>query len=536
MEIFFNVCYYIMIYNVYLQKRGEQMISKVNSCAISGIDGYIVNVEVDMSNGIPSMDIVGLPDTAVKESKERVKAAVKNCEFSYPQKKIIVNLAPAHTKKEGAYFDLPITAAILISSGQLIADDIDDYVLIGELSLDGSLRSVNGVLPMALAAKEHGVNNIIVPSDNAFEAAVADGLNVYGAKNLTEVVRHLSGEEKLNKVTVNLDEFFNEQIDYIDDFADVKGQAAAKRALEVAAAGGHNLIMIGAPGSGKTMLAKRLVSILPSITFSEALEVTKIYSIAGKLPPNTPIMKSRPFRSPHHTISPQAITGGGAVPKPGEISLAHRGVLFLDEFPEFRKETIDSLRQPLEDGYFTVGRVAGSFTFPSETMLIASMNPCKCGYYGDTSRKCTCLPGQIQKYLSKISGPMLDRFDIHVEVPTVKYSELESSEKAESSAVIRERVNRARSIQLERYKNEKIFSNASLSAASLDVYCPLDENCKTLLRNVFEKLGLSARAHSRIIKVARTIADLDASENIKPNHIAEAIRYRSLDKKFWFNN
>ncbi len=511
------------------------MISKVNSCAISGIDGYIVTVEADMSNGIPSVDIVGLPDAAVKESKERVKAAVKNSGFSYPQKKIIINLAPAHTKKEGAYFDLPITIAILTSSMQLEADDLDDYVFIGELSLDGSLRSVNGVLAMTLAAKEHGVKNIIVPSDNAKEAAVAEGINVFGAENLAEVVSHLSGGEKLERVSIDIDSFFDGVADFDEDFADVKGQAGAKRALEVAAAGGHNLIMIGAPGSGKTMLAKRLVSILPAITFSEALEVTKIYSIAGKLPPNTPIIKSRPFRSPHHTISPQAITGGGAVPKPGEISLAHRGVLFLDEFPEFRKETIDSLRQPLEDGYFTVGRVAGTFTFPSETMLIASMNPCKCGYYGDTTRKCTCLPGQIQKYLSKISGPMLDRFDIHIEVPTVKYSELESTKKAESSKDIRERVNRARNIQLERYKGKNIFSNASLSAKDLDVFCPLDNSCRTLLRNVFEKLGLSARAHSRIIKVARTIADLDESENIKPCHIAEAIQYRSLDKKFWFS-
>lgn len=510
------------------------MTSKVNSAGVFGINGYVVTVEADASNGIPAIDIVGLPDAAVRESKERVKAAIKNSSMRIPQKRIVINLAPANIKKECVYLDLPISIAILASSGQMPPEATEGYMIVGELALDGSIREATGILPMVLCAREMGIKNVIVPVENAREAAVVTGVTVYGARDLAQVAAHLRCEAQIEPTVVDVEEIFVRNSSMIDDFCDVKGQESAKRAIEVAAAGGHNCLMIGSPGSGKTMLAKRISSVLPDLSFEEALEVTKIYSISGHLTNGNSMVTTRPFRSPHHTITAIGMTGGGTIPKPGEMSLAHRGVLFLDEFPEFRKDAIESMRQPLEDGVFTVTRAAGSATFPSSIMLVASMNPCKCGYFGDPVRECTCSPTQIQSYLGKISGPMLDRFDIQVEVPAVKYDDISSDKKGESSERIRERVQRARQIQLERYKSMSIYTNSQLGAAAIEEYCRIDEKGKDLLRKVFETMGLSARAHSRILKVARTVADLEGAQDISVAHLAEAIQYRSLDKKYWF--
>ncbi len=509
------------------------MVSKVKSCGLAGIEGFIIDVEVDLSSGLPAFDIVGLPDAGVKESRERVKAAIKNCGFNMPIKRIVVNMAPADVKKEGSVYDLPIAVALLILSDQLKCADIGDYMLCGELSLDGAVRHINGALPMAVTAREHGIKNIILPLANAKEAAVVDGINVFGARDLYEVVRHLSGEVPLSPISVDLENVFSNKASYMFDFADVKGQDSVKRAVEVAVAGGHNIIMIGSPGSGKSMIAKRIPGILPDLTFAEAIETTKIHSIAGTLPEDVTILTDRPYRSPHHSVSAVGLIGGGTIPKPGEISLAHNGVLFLDELPEFSRQTLEVMRQPLEDGCVTVSRINATYTYPANVLFVASMNPCKCGYFGDRNHRCTCTPNDIARYVGKISGPLLDRIDIHIEVPAVRYDDLQSTERTETSADIKARVDKARKIQTARYAGTGIYSNSQMTAAMIREYCKLTMDARRMLKNAFETLGLSARAHDRILKVARTVADLEGVEQIEFRHIAEAIQYRSLDRKYW---
>ncbi len=509
------------------------MFSKINSIGLSGIDGYNVSVEVDTGNGLPAFDVVGLPDTAVKESRERVRAALKNCGLKFPAKRITVNLAPASIKKAGPIYDLPICIGLLASSEQLNCD-VSEYAFIGEIALSGELRPIDGALPMAIAAFENGIKNIIVPQENAKEAAIVKGLNVYGASSLPQILSHFLTDEKIEKTEIDIESIFNTQAETALDFDDVKGQENVKFALEIAAAGSHNCLLIGSPGSGKSMVSQRLPSILPPLSFEEALEVTKIHSIAGLLPSDTPLITTRPFRNPHHTISANGLSGGGAMPRPGEISLAHNGVLFLDELPEFKNDALEVLSQPLEDGIVTISRVNATLTYPSSVMLIAAMNPCKCGYYGDSTKVCTCSEQQIKNYLGKISGPLLDRIDLHIEVPSVKYKNLTDKTPTEPSSEIRKRVIAARKIQEKRFSGVKgIYCNSQMTPKMVDEFCVLGEDASALLKNAFNSLGLSARAHNRILKVARTIADLKGSENIKKEHIAQAIFYRSLDRKYW---
>lgn len=510
------------------------MITKINSVGLTGIDGFCIRVETDISNGIPAWDVVGIPDMAVKESKERIKSALKNSGLMIPGKKILVNLAPADIRKEGTCLDLPIAIGILTASEQLIIENIESTFFLGELSLDGCLRDIRGALPMAITAYQNGAKRIFLPKQNAKEAAVVDGLEVYGVDSIIDIIGHFTGENLISPTMVDTDGLFSAALDTALDFSDVKGQDSAKRALEIAAAGSHNILMIGPPGSGKTMLAQRIPSILPSMTFDEALDVTKVHSIAGHLPKGLPMVVNRPFRSPHHTVSAVGLTGGGTgVPKPGEISLAHHGILFLDELPEFRKDALEVMRQTLEDGTVTITRAGGTFSYPCNIMLVASMNPCPCGYYGDKKHDCSCTPQRIQKYLAKVSGPLLDRIDLHIEVPAVDYEDLGRRSTAEKSAEIKKRVDKAREIQTKRYRGTGIYSNSRLTAAMIDEYCVLDDESRDLLKGAFEALGLSARAHSRILKVSRTIADLGGREKIAKQDIAEAIRYRSLDRKFW---
>jgi len=508
------------------------MLSKIKSCGLNGIDGYVVEVESYISNGMPGFEIVGLGDVAVKESKERVKAAIKNSGFEFTFKRITVNLAPANQRKEGSTYDLAIALGILTATEQLKSEIIDKCMFIGELSLDGNIKPVTGVLPMAICALQQGFDAIVLPRMNADEAAVVKGLKVIPAENLSEVVSFLSGGIEIKSYSIDIDSLFRYQGSQDIDFSDVKGQENVKRALEVAASGSHNCLIIGSPGSGKSMLAKRLPTILPEMTFEEALEVTKVHSIAGLLPHKTSLITKRPFRSPHHTISVAGLIGGGKYPKPGEISLAHNGVLFLDEVTEFNSAVLEVLRQPLEDGVVHISRLNAALTYPANITLICAANPCKCGNLFELEKECTCTPKQVEQYLGKLSGPLLDRIDIHIEVSSVKYSELSEAKPGESSALIRERVNRTRKIQAERYKNLGIYSNSQLSPSMLSKYCRLDYKCRAMLEEAFEKLNLSARAYNRILKVARTIADMEASPDIKPHHLAEAIQYRSLDRRF----
>ncbi len=508
------------------------MLAKIFSMSLLGIDAFQITIEADISEMLPSFTIVGLPDGAVRESRERVMSAIKNCGFEFPSRKVTINMAPADIRKEGSAYDLPIALGLLIASGQIVVSKTDPYCIIGELSLDGSVKSVKGILPMTLAAREKGFSGVILPKDSAREASVAEGVSVYPVDNLLNAVQFLEGHTEIAPHECLLGDLFSDARKKERDFIDVKGQEHVKRALLVAAAGGHNILMVGPPGSGKTMIARRISSILPTLTLEESLETTKIHSVAGQLPADSPIVATRPFRSPHHTISDAGLTGGGSYPRPGEISLSHHGVLFLDELPEFNKNVLENLRQPLEDHTVTISRAAISLSYPANFMLVAAMNPCPCGYQGDKNHSCTCAPQAVQNYISKISGPLMDRIDIHIEVPALTYDELSMKTGGLTSKELRDTVEEARKIQNERFeKRDGIFSNASMEPEDMRSHCKLADGCSELLKNAIDKLGLSARAYDRILKVARTIADIDSAELIQQQHIAEAIQYRSLDRK-----